>query len=678
MFVGRINKQNPDVSRFTVDLSEWLDDGEIATSILTHTITLGTTGWSNTPFPVPGSAPPYDPTPLLYTEVKLVDGGTAVEVYVSFGTPGNVYTCQFEVVGTTLREVTFEVGVQITGTPPAAPPVVIQPIPPDALSIYGGQMLGPLYLYRDPTYPTEASTKQYVDFAISLMQVSTKVNRSGDNMGGFLGLYADPVQPLQAATKHYVDMQIGSTLSDAPSDGFYYGRRNQTWAKVPEEAPLNTLGYLRSNGAWVRGVPQVGAVSVDVQVTDNNAANMPVLTGMQAPFSAATDMFSLVARRTNTGALDDGGMVQLFGPTYPTAPNGVMVTAGTRTVFKSWVFNQNGALTAPGLITALGTVRSSVGRLVSATTDGTQPSVTAWDQSHNVASGFWIGSTGALGFGQMDGYGAPVTAWATLTSTGIATATISTSANVAIGTSLTVGTSITAASLALTGSFSAANVSTTGDLVSNRVVTNSASVFGTITATGAISGTTFTGTGLITTQGDITAAGNISATNSLACAGGLILGPGGNGRIVQMTSNWYWDFNLTNGTMNWVSNGSMFWSMDANNNHICYNNLGLVAGQGNYVNLASSVRMKDNITDATQGLEQILALTPKTFRLTAQPDRTHLGFIIEEVRPVLPEAVTDIELDGTPTLGISDGPILAAAINAIKELHTRLQALEAH
>ena len=150
MFVGRINKENEDVSRFTVDLSEWLDDGETATDILSHSITLGTTGWSNTPFPAPGSNLPYDPTPLLYTLMNLVDGGTAVEVYVSFGTPGNTYTCQIEIIGSSLREVNFEVGVQILGTPPAAPPIVVQPIPPDALSIMGGTMLGPLYLYEDP------------------------------------------------------------------------------------------------------------------------------------------------------------------------------------------------------------------------------------------------------------------------------------------------------------------------------------------------------------------------------------------------------------------------------------------------------------------------------------------------------------------------------------------------
>jgi hypothetical protein len=97
---------------------------------------------------------------------------------------------------------------------------------------------------------------------------------------------------------------------------------------------------------------------------------------------------------------------------------------------------------------------------------------------------------------------------------------------------------------------------------------------------------------------------------------------------------------------------------------------------GNYVNLASSAQLKTGIEDATQGLEQVLALVPKTFRLISQPDRVQLGFIIEDVQVVLPEAITSIEFDETPTLGISDTPVIAAMVNAIKTLDQRVRALE--
>lgn len=695
MFVGRINKQNPDVSRFTVDLTPWLDDGEIVTDILTHTITLGTTGWSNTPFPVPGNAPPYDPTPLLFTEVQLVDDGTAVEVYVSFGTPGNVYTCQFEVVGTTLREVAFEVGVHISGTPPASVSVVPEPLA-GGLSIYGGQLQGPLYLYRDPTYPTEASTKQYVDFAISLQQVPTKVNRAGDNMAGFLTLYADPVQPMHAVTKNYVDVQTGSTLHDAPSDGFYYGRRNLDWTRVVEEATLDTFGYLRSNGAWIRGVFQSAAATVDVRVTDNNVTNTPVLSGMQTPFSAATDVFFLSARRTGTGAMGDGGVVQLFGP-LASAPNAVNIYAGTRAAAKVWSFLQTGALSAPGQITAAGpidaagSIRSSTGRLIAYTNDASQPSVMAWDQAHNVASGFWTGASGALGFGQLDGNGLPVTAWMTLSSSGMNTTSLSTSANVSVGTSLNVGTSlvvgtsltvvagINAANIGLTGNLTAANASLTGDLTSNRVITNLVSSSGGISSGGTVAGQ------VVSSNTDVYASNNLSVgQNVYAVGANMVMGSGASGRLLQMTPNWYLDFHTTDGKLGWVANGSDFWVMSPPDAYLCYNNIGTVAGHGAYI-VMSDARLKTDIEDTENGLACVLGLSPKSYRRLSRTDGVpmdapELGFVAQDVQQVFPEAVVSLQLDAseTPTLAIDTMALTAALVNAVKELDARVQTLETH
>jgi hypothetical protein len=680
MFVGRINKQNPDVSRFTVDLTDWLDDGETATNILTHTITLGTTGWSNTPFPVPGAPPPYDPTPLMFTEVKLVDGGTGVEVYVSFGTPGNVYTCQFEVAGTTLREVTFEVGVQISGQPPAAVPVVTQPIPLDALSIYGGTMLGPLYLFRDPTYPTEAATKQYADWVVSQLQVSTKVNRSGDTMGGFLSLYADPVQPLQAATKNYVDVQTGSTLHDAPSDGFYYGRRSLSWAKVTEEAPTNVYGYLRSNGAWVRGVPQVGVTQIDVRVTDGNAANTPYLTGMLTPFSAATDLFMLAARRTSTGVAGDGGLIQLTGPTYSSAPNAVTILTGTRAATKGWLFDQAGTLSAPGHVVATGQVRSDTGRVLSLTRDGTTPTVLAYDVLHSVASGFWVDTAGIIHLGSADGNGSPVTSWTSVSSTGIATGSLSTTANVSVGTSLSVGGNLNVTgAVGISGLLTATNLAVPGDIASNTLHTNQINVTGSIESKAIITGADVHATGTLSADTDVFASGSVAAGGTLFASGqNMVFGNGGSGRIMQAQGGYYFDFNTATGQMSWVGNNGTMWVMRAND-ALCFNQAYTVGGQGPYVNLLSSGAMKTDIVEASHGLAEVLRLVPKTFRHAARPEHLHLGFVIEDVQSVIPEAVTRFEglEPGTTMKGISDTPILAAAVNAIKAMNARIATLEA-
>ena len=52
---------------------------------------------------------------------------------------------------------------------------------------------------------------------------------SGGTMTGSLVLQADPSVALGAATKQYVDSHVSGILSDAPSDGTFYGRMNATW-----------------------------------------------------------------------------------------------------------------------------------------------------------------------------------------------------------------------------------------------------------------------------------------------------------------------------------------------------------------------------------------------------------------------------------------------------------------
>jgi hypothetical protein len=73
------------------------------------------------------------------------------------------------------------------------------------LSLGGGTMGGALLLFEDPTQPSEAATKRYVD-TINDSQLAL----SGGHMTGELDLYRDPVNPSEAATKNYVDNLIAS------------------------------------------------------------------------------------------------------------------------------------------------------------------------------------------------------------------------------------------------------------------------------------------------------------------------------------------------------------------------------------------------------------------------------------------------------------------------------------
>lgn len=175
MLAKRITKEIGDTSRVDVDMTWWLDVGETISNVLPYSVTLGAPGWttqqpSNNP-----PATPYDPTPVLIETLTIINGSTAVELFLEAGTPGNVYTVQFVVWGTSGRKETMEVGVQINGTvyiPPnnPAPPASQPGYVPLTGNIH---MAGPLYLFEDPLAPTEATTKNYVD-ALNTLEIANR------------------------------------------------------------------------------------------------------------------------------------------------------------------------------------------------------------------------------------------------------------------------------------------------------------------------------------------------------------------------------------------------------------------------------------------------------------------------------------------------------------------------
>lgn len=146
------------------------------------------------------------------------------------------------------------------------------------------------------------------------------------------------------------------------------------------------------------------------------------------------------------------------------------------------------------------------------------------------------------------------------------------------------------------------------------------------------------------------------------------------------------------GTLYWRWGGVDFWVW--RNDLICYNNRGAVGGYGAYANF-SDRRMKENIEPAIEGLKEILQLNPVTFnrvRRFGEDEKTirpqqEIGFIAQEVLPVLPQAVrvAGIELhDRTgglnhdePTLSLTSETITAALVNAVKELHAEIEMLKA-
>lgn len=114
-----------------------------------------------------------------------------------------------------------------------------------------------------------------------------------------------------------------------------------------------------------------------------------------------------------------------------------------------------------------------------------------------------------------------------------------------------------------------------------------------------------------------------------------------------------------------------------------------VGGNGAYVNISDRrVKNAETITPAAAGLPEILQLQPVEFQRLSSvgglSPRRELGFIAQDVAPVIPQAVSAVGMrlpDGSggpdtddPTLGVTSEAIVAALVNAVKTLESRLTA----
>jgi hypothetical protein len=166
-------------------------------------------------------------------------------------------------------------------------------------------------------------------------------------------------------------------------------------------------------------------------------------------------------------------------------------------------------------------------------------------------------------------------------------------------------------------------------------------------------------------------------------------GLGGAGRIFSFRSNFYLDHSTTagttDGTLQYVVSNGPLWVMRASDD-FCFNPQSSVGGNGAYVN-SSDRRVKQNIVPTSKGLAEVLQLEPVSF---TRVDPTtgaaeEIGFVAQDVQPVVPEAVWQAGIpmrDGTggldstePMLGLTSETITAISVNAIKELNALIASL---
>jgi hypothetical protein len=94
----------------------------------------------------------------------------------------------------------------------------------------------------------------------------------------------------------------------------------------------------------------------------------------------------------------------------------------------------------------------------------------------------------------------------------------------------------------------------------------------------------------------------------------------------------------------------------------------------------SDERLKNIHGPVQYGLETIEQLEPVRFAFKSDPSREQLGFIAQQVLPLVPQAVFDTDeviKEGEPTkLGMEYVALIPVLVNAIKELSAKVAALE--
>ena len=101
---------------------------------------------------------------------------------------------------------------------------------------------------------------------------------------------------------------------------------------------------------------------------------------------------------------------------------------------------------------------------------------------------------------------------------------------------------------------------------------------------------------------------------------------------------------------------------------------------------SSDRRIKENIVDIDYGLNAVMQLKPRRYDNTTN-EKNEIGFVAQELREVIPEAVTgeEIEFDENDTtmerakksLGVSKDTLIPVLVKAIQELKAEVDSLKA-
>lgn len=164
-------------------------------------------------------------------------------------------------------------------------------------------------------------------------------------------------------------------------------------------------------------------------------------------------------------------------------------------------------------------------------------------------------------------------------------------------------------------------------------------------------GTTSSGGYKLAVNGSFNAIGNVTSTG------------GGAGLFTQSRD--------LSAAMGWYSENTTYMYYY----HTTHGATARITGSSGAYTALSDINKKKDIEESKLGLEAIKLLKPKTYRFKSENDSASksLGFIAQEVKEAIPQAYSE---DGE-FIGLTEMPIIATLVNAVKELSAKVELLEA-
>jgi hypothetical protein len=511
------------------------------------------------------------------------------------------------------------------------------PVTGKFLPLVGGTLTGPLILSRDPQGALEAGTKQYIDAATTSIR-NTYLPLTGGVLTGLLTLSGPPTVPLHAATKAYVD------AIDAAIRGQYLPLTGGTLS--------GDLGISRATPQLILNKSASGQASY-VYGTMANLRRWTVAFGDTTGETGgnAGSNFSIY-RYTDAGNQLDvplwisrsTGQVNITG--VLSVGSGLSISGGT---------TMTGGLTVGGATTMTGIL--------------TVPAIIySGSPAHNFAFS-WDGAN--------------TTVWVDGVNTGI----IGRITSVSAGNGLAGGGSSGVVTLAMSGSYSG-NYNITGSLgVAYIGCGGNIDASGHINSSASMDAPYIHSSGNIDAASSIGAGGNINASGqtaggSLYSRGGLQVDGGATVNVDFACLRNIFARNILYGNTDGVLNVGSHISPLNDGGFYCGLAAWAWAGVESYNFFQKSdPSLKRDIEPVPSGcLDLVNAIKPQRYKynLEVDEDRTHWGFMADEVGEVMTKAGHRFDgarlADGSASLAYNE--MTAVLWAAVQELTARVKTLE--